>query len=422
MITKNLLMTMKNSLARKLILILILTLGFTNVYSQTCTAVAKDVPFTSTTTSVMKSYGGQTVTYSYAGSMPKWSTTTVGVCQVTANQLMTDYGYNFDGAFWLGFGSASTLTLNFSIPVNNVKIVFGGGGPVQESLTVATNGGAVTLNTTSLSCAQSISGGTITFSHVPSVKDGGFFIVNSPSNFTTLTVTHNGQYDQSGTLVDFCLQSIAPSCLAGTNAPTLSATTNFASNTYTIPCGSNTANLSGITASNNPGTLPITYHSATPATNANKLSSSAALGVGTYYAAFYDATNTCYSPTTAVTVTKANCLTLTADSGSSFNATVGTASTTASVIANDTNNGSPVTLGASGNSTLTWQTAAPTGFTLNADGTISIAATATAGTYTINYRVCDKVVASNCKDSSATVVVSTGTAPCNAGTVAPTVN
>ena len=207
--------------------------------------------------------------------------------------------------------------------------------------------------------------------------------------------------------------SFTTPCNAGTTAPTLNSATNFASNTYTIPCGSTTADLSTLTASNLPATTSLTWHTSATATNANKITGTG-LAIGTYYAAFWDSTNGCYSPTVAVTVTEANCITANAET---YNATAGT-TTTASVIANDTNNGTAVTLGATGNSTLTLVTGA-TGFTLNADGTLSVASTVAAGSYSITYSICDKDVPANCQTATATVTVA---AACAAGTTAPDVN
>jgi hypothetical protein len=79
-----------------------------------------------------------------------------------------------------------------------------------------------------------------------------------------------------------------------TTAPTLSATTK--SNT----CPAMTVDLSTITASNVPAGTSLTWHSGTPATFGNKLSSVAAVGAGTYYAAICDMTAFCYGPTTTV--------------------------------------------------------------------------------------------------------------------------
>lgn len=90
-------------------------------------------------------------------------------------------------------------------------------------------------------------------------------------------------------------------CNAGTEAPTLSLTTT------TNMCPATTIDLSTITASNLPSGTVITWHSGTPATTANKLSSVTALLAGTYYAAFYDASGDCYSPTSGLTGTVIDC-------------------------------------------------------------------------------------------------------------------
>ena len=59
--------------------------------------------------------------------------------------------------------------------------------------------------------------------------------------------------------------------------------------------------------------------------------------------------------------------------------------TTSSVLANDTLDGVPVT---TSTVSFTWITATPTGFTLNADGTIIIAPNAALGLHTVSYTIC----------------------------------
>jgi hypothetical protein len=99
--------------------------------------------------------------------------------------------------------------------------------------------------------------------------------------------------------------TLGTACNAGTVAPTLSATSKA------NICPAITVDLSTITASNTPslGGVTLTWHSGTPATTANKLSSVTALAAGMYYAAFYDATNDCYSSvTTSLTATVSPCV------------------------------------------------------------------------------------------------------------------
>ena len=83
-----------------------------------------------------------------------------------------------------------------------------------------------------------------------------------------------------------------------------------------------------------------------------------------------------------------------------------TGGTTPSVLTNDKLNGVPNPSISS--ITLTWNTATPTGFTLNPNGTISVAPNTPAGTYTINYKIC-AVASSTVCDNANIVVTVTGT-------------
>jgi len=83
-----------------------------------------------------------------------------------------------------------------------------------------------------------------------------------------------------------------------------------------------------------------------------------------------------------------------------------TGGTTSSVLTNDKLNGVPNPSISS--VTLTWNTATPTGFTLNPNGTITIASNTPAGTYTISYKIC-AVVSSTVCDTANIVVTVTGT-------------
>ncbi|PTX06252.1 gliding motility-associated-like protein [Capnocytophaga leadbetteri] len=83
-----------------------------------------------------------------------------------------------------------------------------------------------------------------------------------------------------------------------------------------------------------------------------------------------------------------------------------TGGTTSSVLTNDKLNGVPNPSISS--VTLTWNTATPTGFTLNPNGTITIAPNTPAGTYTISYKIC-AVASSTVCDNANIVVTVTGT-------------
>ena len=83
-----------------------------------------------------------------------------------------------------------------------------------------------------------------------------------------------------------------------------------------------------------------------------------------------------------------------------------TGGTTSSVLTNDKLNGVPNPSVSS--VTLTWTTATPTGFTLNPNGTITVAPNTPAGTYTISYKIC-AVASSTVCDTADIVVTVTGT-------------
>ncbi|ASS50231.1 MAG: hypothetical protein A3D31_11735 [Candidatus Fluviicola riflensis] len=124
----------------------------------------------------------------------------------------------------------------------------------------------------------------------------GTFIASATSMTVQMDAIHNTGDVGAGGYYSVDGVEIIPfnPCLAGNNAPTLSAT----SACLTTP----TYDLTGITASNTPASTSLTWHSATPATNANTLAGANAVTVGTYYAAFYDAVNDCYSPTSTFIV------------------------------------------------------------------------------------------------------------------------
>jgi alpha-tubulin suppressor-like RCC1 family protein len=93
-------------------------------------------------------------------------------------------------------------------------------------------------------------------------------------------------------------------CLAGTTAPTLGATTK--SNT----CPTTTANISSLVTNSCPTTATLEWHNANTGLSATTLVTATAVGAGTYYPVCHDVANECYGPTpiTGVMVTIISCL------------------------------------------------------------------------------------------------------------------
>jgi hypothetical protein len=107
----------------------------------------------------------------------------------------------------------------------------------------------------------------------------------------------------------------------------------------------------------------------------------------------------CSNPATAsVVVTGISALVANYDDFSALNYPN---TTTASVLANDTLNGSPIN---PSDITITGLNN-PAGFTLNANGTITISASVQEGTYTVPYRICNNASPTDCYVNYAYVVV-----------------
>ncbi|OXB06019.1 hypothetical protein B0A72_08415 [Flavobacterium pectinovorum] len=81
--------------------------------------------------------------------------------------------------------------------------------------------------------------------------------------------------------------------------------------------------------------------------------------------------------------------------------------TTESLIANDTLNGNPVVIGTNPGEIKLSAVTLPTGFLLNADGTVTVPASTPAGNYNVEYRICEINNPTNC-DSATSIIVVTG--------------
>jgi hypothetical protein len=110
----------------------------------------------------------------------------------------------------------------------------------------------------------------------------------------TFTNVFPGSYTlRVRTISDNSCISVSPiGAVVVSNPPSVPLLSRYEMNNV---CPATTVNLNTITSSNTPIGLTRTWHTAFPATNANKISGINA-GDGTYYAAFFDAINNCYGP------------------------------------------------------------------------------------------------------------------------------
>ncbi|WP_263361285.1 DUF7507 domain-containing protein [Flavobacterium collinsii] len=108
--------------------------------------------------------------------------------------------------------------------------------------------------------------------------------------------------------------------------------------------------------------------------------------------------------TSSVTPTPINIIAALTETTASINGNSG--GITPALTANDTLNGNPVVIGTNAGEVTLTGVSVPSGLTLNADGTVTVAANTPAGNYTVTYTICEVTNTSNCSTVSSTVVVS----------------
>ena len=187
-------------------------------------------------------------------------------------------------------------------------------------------------------------------------------------------------------------------------------------------CPTATADLTSIKVSNMPKNTVVTWHTATPASDANKVTSpSAVSSVGTYYAAFYDPTNGCYSgngkSTFPVQVDIANCNSSCASGNNAPQLGATTLKNTCPAATADLTSISAANKPSNANVVLQWHTAIPTTEFNKVSNPSSVAS----GTYyAVFYDVVNKCYAGNGKaTTSVTVSIDNCSPKCNAGNAQP---
>ena len=237
------------------------------------------VSLTSLSTAPQSFMDGSTLSASFTGM--QILTGTFSACGVTASPLYT------------GVDGIGEITLTFSVPYTGNIELTSSAQDIAEFYGVFDNTNMVDAPPTlgPVGCLA-ISGfnvtGTLDGTDDPEASGGtaDFAVTNT----TSVTVTFGGGFNGSLIGLTVCMPTMSP-CDAGTASPTLSATT------LTNVCPATTADLTSITASNTPVGTTLTWHTATPATTANLVTDETMVAAGTYHAAFFDATNNCYSGT-----------------------------------------------------------------------------------------------------------------------------
>ena len=232
----------------------------------------------------------------------------------------------------------------------------------------------------------------------------------------TITIpagTPSGTYEVSYQLCENinstnCSVATATIVVTSVSSPTVTPTITANADTFTLTVSSTTyTTTSNVLTNDRIGTATATVGSVTirttpPATDKPYIDTNtgfvvipSGVATGTYtinYSLCGIAPLTgCSSVTTvtvnvtSVTATPTTPINIVAVPDGTVNINAETGGHIASVLANDTLEGQPVT---TGTVSFTWTTATPTGFTLNSDGTIDVASNTTVGFYTISYTIC----------------------------------
>ena len=179
------------------------------------------------------------------------------------------------------------------------------GGSMTYVASTLTGIGSATVNPTNYGGESSMvltnlsipANGSLTFT--VNVNTGTFTTGQTAQNVASVTPDPTSGYRQVAANSTLATTLIG-TCVAGTTAPTLSATSK--SNV----CPAITANINSLVSSTCPSGSSLEWHTVnTLLAVANKVADPTAVGAGTYYPTCFDATNACYSPvpTTGVTVT-----------------------------------------------------------------------------------------------------------------------
>ena len=333
---------------------------------------------------------------------------------------------NTDGTITVPAGTASgTYTVTYSIcealnPTNCSGIATATVVVGQATLTAAADTFTVTNvagGTTSSVLANDSYNGvippntasvTLTWLTVPAGVQ-----THTDGTITIPAGTPSGTYEVSYQLCENinstnCSVATATIVVTSVSSPTVTPTITANADTFTLTVSSTTyTTTSNVLTNDRIGTATATVGSVTiqttpPATDKPYIDANtgfvvipSGVATGTYtinYSLCGIAPLTgCSSVTTvtvnvtSVTATPTTPINIIAVPDGTININAETGGHIASVLANDTLEGQPVT---TGTVSFTWTTATPTGFTLNSDGTIDVASNTTVGFYTISYTIC----------------------------------
>ena len=388
----------------------------TNAISNTCPSTTADL--TNVSASNLPS-----------GAVLQWHTTTpASAANKVANASQVGSGtyyavfYDATNNCYSAVGNGTTpVTVVIGNCTNPSKCDTFKSSPTLIKDTTVNSCPSLTANLSSL--ASTVSLGTIVTWHTATPASDANRISNSTSvgagtYYAVLYDTASKCYAMKGYGTKKVTVTInnCPVCNSGNEAPIVDKQSLMNN------CPTATADLTSIKVSNLPKNTILTWHTATPATDANKVSNPSATSiVGTYYAAFYDPTNGCYSgagkSTFPVQVDIVNCNTTCASGNAAPQLGATALKNICPAATADLTTISASNKPASSNVVLSWHTAIPT----SEFNKVNNPSAVTSGTYyAVFYDVTNKCYAGNGKATTTVIVSIDNCSPkCNAGNAQP---
>ena len=360
-----------------------------------------------------------TATNTPANTIIKWHTATPAtaanaVANPAAVVAGTYYAVFFDvqnGCY--GGATSGSATTSVTVTITSPCCPAGKNAPPLSSSTIQNVCPTTTVNLTTLAYGPAPSGSPLSWhTGTPATAANQIKAGNPLTSATAVPAgTYYAAYNSGGT------------CFSPVSTAVTASVISCADVTVFNTCPATTISLNGAIVATPPSGTVISWHTATPATTVNKVANPASVSPGTYYAAFYDATNNCFSNTGAsykAVVKSCTGPVLTppvAQNATKSEAKTGNAVTelapTGGTGPYTYSNGStdPACVGVSGAQALP----ASSNLLVNSNGTYSYTAPTNSGTYYFCVKVCDNdPVSPQCTVATYQVVVAS---PTGAGTV-----
>ncbi|MTH16151.1 gliding motility-associated C-terminal domain-containing protein, partial [Flavobacterium sp. LC2016-01] len=364
---------------------------------------------------------------------------TTGVVTLGANAPAGTYTLTYSICDKTNTSNCSTATANLTV---NAPVVISIIDAVTETTTaINSNVGGTTI---SLTANDTLNGtpvtvgtgaGQVGFTLISTLPTG--LTINADKTITVAPGTASGSYEVEYTICDndhalncdtvkSYVSVTGDTLVANTDNPS-AVTQSTSAQTIITVINNDTRNGQPLTASEVKITTtvqdPSGYLTLDPATGVVTLGANAPAGTYTLTYSICDKTNTSNCSTASVNLTVNAPVVIpvidaVTETTTAINSNAG--GTTISLTANDTLNGTPVTVGTgAGEVTFTLISTLPTGLTINADKTITVAPGTASGNYEVEYTICDNDHTLNCDTVKSYVSVTGDTLIANTDAPSP---